>query len=61
MNHWSRDFYREAKSEGFKFAFRQHIPNFVSGVDASLHKLKTKEEIWELPYLTMYKNSPLLP
>ena len=56
--HWSRYFYDEAKSEGYKFAVRQHIPNF-SDAEATLYKLKTKEELEEIPFFKRWKNSEL--
>jgi hypothetical protein len=55
-SHWSCDFYRKAKEEGFKFAVRQHIPNF-SDAEASLHKLKDKEEMWTLPFVKRWEES----
>lgn len=54
--HWSRYFYDEAKKEGYEFAVRQHIPNF-SDAEAGLYKLKTKEELEEIPFFKSFKNS----
>lgn len=59
VKHWSREFYAEAKAEGYKFAIRQHIPNFVSGVEASLHKLKNKKEMWQLPFVKRWKENEI--
>lgn len=44
MTHWSRDFYKSAKKNGGKFAFRLHL----GGGNREFFKLNNMEEFWKL-------------
>jgi len=47
---WRDEYYHNAKKEGFKYCVRENIQMF-SDEQPSWHKLKNKEELWQLPFI----------
>jgi len=54
--HWSDKKFLELKAEGYKYAVRNHTPNYMSGVDIKFFTAEKIEDIYNAPFIKKWKD-----